>query len=253
MGGQKFEHIETIDADCRDLNEAIKTVNWACDSWKDLVDPIDKYEKESKKHAKMEKCGGANAKHILLGATISVCTDADVTSADIIKKEFQILDKKPWVVLGPKLKKWDGLSDSLPKWIEAYLDAPDQMKEISDKLGWLENEIPGAIEKAPEAFAELETMKKAKCVAQCAKTGKDLKKLFAQLKESAEKLKKDAVELKEGLTTLQKELDDGKFMEHGKVCREAKLNEIQECYEKIYGPVPAGKKANDDGGCCTIF
>ena len=172
---------------------------------------------------------------------------------NIIKKEFQILDKKPWVILGPKLKKWDGLCEHLPKWIEAYLDAPDKMKEISEKLEWLEHEVPGAIESAPACFAELDTMKKAKCISQCSKVGRDLKKLTAELKLSAEKLKKDAVELKEGLTTLAKELDDGKFIEHGKVCREAKLNEIKDCYEKIYGPIPEGKKGGDDGGCCTIF
>lgn len=113
----------------------------------------------------METCGGANAKHILLGVLVSCCADADMTSIDIIKKEFEILECKPWVKLGPKLAKWGGLSDNLPKWIEACMDAPEQIEEISKKLEWLEHEVPGAIDSAPAAFAELEMMQKAKCVA----------------------------------------------------------------------------------------
>jgi len=117
--------VETISADCKDLNEAIKTVNWAVDSWCKLVEPIDKYEKECKKCAKMETCGGATCKHILLGCIAATCADAEVTSVDVIKKECEILDCKPWVKLGPKFEKWGGLCECLPKWIEAYMDAPE--------------------------------------------------------------------------------------------------------------------------------
>ena len=45
------------------------------------------------------------------------------------------------------------------------MDAPEQLEEICKKLEWLEHEVPGAIESAPEAFAELDMMAKAKCVA----------------------------------------------------------------------------------------
>lgn len=78
---------------------------------------------------------------------------------------------------------------------------------------------------------------------------------MAELTASSTKLKKDCLELAEGLKTLCKEMDEGKFIEHGTVCREAKLNEIKDCYEKIYGPIPAGAKGGKDGGdgCCTIF
>ena len=202
----------------------------------------------------MEKCGGANAKHILLGTVISACTDADMNSIEVIKNEFKVLDKKPWLELGPKINKWDGLAENLPKWIEAFLAAPDQMQEIFDKLQWLETEVPGAIESAPAAFAELSGLEKAKCIAQCVRTGKDLKNLVSQLKESANNLKTDVVDLKEGLETLAKEMNEGKFIEHGKTCRDAKLNDIKDCYEKIYGPIPAAEKAGGGpGGCCNIF
>jgi len=129
------------------------------------------------------------------------------------------------------------------------------MEEICRKLEWLEHEVPGAIESAPAAFAELETMEKAKCTSQCAKVGKDLKKLCAQLTESSNKLKKDCTDMAECLKTCSKDLDDGKFIEHGTVCRDAKLCEIKECYEKCYGPIPAAAKMGKDGGdgCCTIF
>ena len=39
-----FKNIDTLDADCTDLNEAIKTINWAVGSWKDLVGPIEDME-----------------------------------------------------------------------------------------------------------------------------------------------------------------------------------------------------------------
>jgi len=99
-------------------------------------------------------------------------------------------------------------------------------------------------------------MQKAKAIAQVMNRSKDIKKLLAELKASMEDFLADAKEMKAALETLAAELKSGKFAEYGKTCREAKLSEIKDCYEKIYGKIVAPKKAgakSENSGCCTTF
>jgi hypothetical protein len=248
-----FTEIDELDCNC-DLNRAIRTLNYAVDAWKNLCGPIEKYEKCALKCSGMEKVSGANAKHILCGVMVSVCTDKELCEKDKFCAEFKFLEEKPWLVLGPKLKKWDGLTECLPKWIEAYLDSVDKIDPIMYQLEDLPDEIPRAIESAPGEFADLPTMKKAKACAQAIKAGKQAKDLLQELKKSAEQLKKAAGEMKEALEQCKKDQESGKFFEHGETCRTAGCVSIKDCYEKIYGPIPKGeKKAGEDAGCCTIF
>jgi len=123
-----------------------------------------------------------------------------------------------------------------------------------NKLEWLEHEVPRAVEKAPEEFAEMEAMKKMRAVAQSVKAGNEMKTLVKQLVGDVQMMKKDITEIKEAMETLKTEMDNGKMAEHGDACKAANLNEIKDCYEKAYGKIPPSTKQKAGGdSCCTIF
>lgn len=120
----------------------------------------------------------------------------------------------------------------------------EEMKEIPDKASQV-------AEKAPDEFAELETMEKMKAT-------KEVMGKISKIKNASQKMLKEMNSLKEDLTVLGQEtesmkqlIESGKLIEDGEKCKTAKKQNLKDCFELCYGPIK--NTGGGQGGCCIVF
>lgn len=161
MGIKEIELIDAGEKECS-LNTSIEQLNEAIKSYNEIVDPIEENANKSLEACKLEKTG-ASAKHVFKGTIVSLAADSSMSLEDL-NKEIEILEQEPWIKLGPKFNKWDGLNESLPAWVTAFFLVPEKIEPVMKSIEPLPEQISESGEKAPDEFAELEPMAKAKMV-----------------------------------------------------------------------------------------
>ena len=247
-----MQTIDQLEVECT-LNASITAFNDVIEAFNEVSDPIEEAAEGSLKACKLDQTA-ATAKHCLMGVLLSMAADKNC-SLDDLKAEITILTEKPFVQFGKRFEKWDGLVEHLPNWIIAYMEIPTKIPDIIEKIGDLPDKIQEGAEAAQSDFEAFSPLDKAKAIASAAKTASKLKSVLTSIKETVETFKTDAEDMKTALESVKAQLESGKLKEDGEVCNKAKLTEVKDCYEKIYGQIPAKKKgkAKGDGGCCTVF
>ena len=67
--------METIEG-AESVNTLIEEVNQLTGKWDEIMDPINKFKKDSLKSCGMEKTAGANIKHAVMGSIVGMMAES---------------------------------------------------------------------------------------------------------------------------------------------------------------------------------
>ena len=154
------------------------------------------------------------------------------------------------------MDRWAPIVENIPEWVQSYFDGAGQVDDLAKEFEDIPDKASEVAKNAPNEFAELEFMAKAKMIKAVVGAVSKIKDKCEQVLDDMKTLKGDSENIKELIKQLKEDIDNGKLLELAKKCKAAGKVTSKDCYECAFEVIkdPAkGKKGGKQNGCCTIY